>query len=246
MALGEQLREARRKMNLTASQVAAATHVKVQLIEDMENENFERIAAPIYGKGFIKLYAEYVGLDPRPLIAEYRNLVGSPAQTASIIPEESAVQGAETAEQTGAEPARGRRHEEFDLFNETGDSEPVEELAPATVPTSEIRENTAAALEETETEDGRDSWIAVPVGWLREGQARMATVGTALLTKFQQMTAERDPWKLMPMSLGVLVMLVFLASGLSQCTRDVDSVGDASTPSESLRLAVDVPEPYFE
>jgi transcriptional regulator with XRE-family HTH domain len=71
MGLGQTLREARQKHNLTASQVAAGTRMKVQIVEDLEREEFAKIAAPIYGKGFIKLYAEYVGLDAKPLIEEY-------------------------------------------------------------------------------------------------------------------------------------------------------------------------------
>ena len=30
----------------------------------MERDDFSRMAAPIYAKGFIRLYAEYLGLDP--------------------------------------------------------------------------------------------------------------------------------------------------------------------------------------
>ena len=32
----------------------------------MERDDFSRIAAPTYAKGFIKLYADYLGLDPGP------------------------------------------------------------------------------------------------------------------------------------------------------------------------------------
>ena len=71
MALGQQLRAARLQRQLTTSQVAAATRMKIQMVEAIEREDFARIPAPIYGKGFIRLYAELVGLDPRPLIEEY-------------------------------------------------------------------------------------------------------------------------------------------------------------------------------
>lgn len=78
MGLGKELRNARLKKKLTASEVAAATRMKVQIVEDIEREDFSRIAAPIYGKGFIKLYAEHVGLDPKPLVDEYTSrFVGS-------------------------------------------------------------------------------------------------------------------------------------------------------------------------
>lgn len=71
MALGAKLKEAREQRKLTPSEVAAATRMKVQIVEDLDQENFSRIAAPVYGKGFIKLYAEFVGLNPKPLIDEY-------------------------------------------------------------------------------------------------------------------------------------------------------------------------------
>ena len=71
MGLGEELRNARLEKNLTASEVAAATRMMVQIVEELEREDFHRFAAPIYGKGFIRLYAEFVGLDSRPLIDEY-------------------------------------------------------------------------------------------------------------------------------------------------------------------------------
>jgi transcriptional regulator with XRE-family HTH domain len=75
MALGETLRLAREAMDLSASEVAAGTNMKVQLIQELETEDFSRMVAPIYGRGFIKLYAEYVNLDPEPLIGEYMSVV---------------------------------------------------------------------------------------------------------------------------------------------------------------------------
>ncbi len=71
MALGDKLKQARLDKGLTASEVAAVTRMKVQMIEDLEREDFSNVAATIYGKGFIRLYAEQVGLDSAPLIDEY-------------------------------------------------------------------------------------------------------------------------------------------------------------------------------
>jgi len=75
MAIGPVLQEARQKKKLTTSQVAELTRMKVQIVEDLEHDDFHRIAAIIYGKGFIKLFAECVGLDPVPLIADYLRTV---------------------------------------------------------------------------------------------------------------------------------------------------------------------------
>ncbi len=69
--LGEKLRNARLEKNVTQSKAAEDTRIKFQIIEGLEKDDFSRIAAPIYGRGFVKLYAEYLGLDPAPLVAEY-------------------------------------------------------------------------------------------------------------------------------------------------------------------------------
>ncbi|MEI6210524.1 MAG: helix-turn-helix domain-containing protein [bacterium] len=74
MALGESLRLAREAKGQSISQVAESTRMMAQIVEDLEQENFRRIAAPIYGRGFIKLYAESLGLDPEPLLREFMEI----------------------------------------------------------------------------------------------------------------------------------------------------------------------------
>lgn len=69
--LGQTLKEARERKKVTCSQAAAATRMKIQSIEAMERDDYSRVAAPIYAKGFLRLYAEYLGLDAAPLIREY-------------------------------------------------------------------------------------------------------------------------------------------------------------------------------
>ena len=74
MSLGNTLRAAREACGLTTSELAARTHMLVQIVEGLEHEDFRRIPAPIYGRGFIKLYCEAVNLDPKPLQAEFMDL----------------------------------------------------------------------------------------------------------------------------------------------------------------------------
>ena len=66
---GPKLRAAREAKNLTVSQLAEQTHLLAQVIEGLENETFNSIPAPIYGRGFVKLYCEAVELDPKPMVA---------------------------------------------------------------------------------------------------------------------------------------------------------------------------------
>ena len=74
MSLGSTLRAAREACGMTTSELAARTHMLVQIVEGIENEDFRRIPAPIYGRGFIKLYCEAVKIDPKPLQAEFMEL----------------------------------------------------------------------------------------------------------------------------------------------------------------------------
>jgi len=69
--LGQTLKETREAKGLTTSESAAATRIKVQHIEAIEKDDFTKIPAPAYAKGFIKLYAEFLGLDPAPFVAAY-------------------------------------------------------------------------------------------------------------------------------------------------------------------------------
>ena len=68
---GATLRAAREKRKLSVAEVADGTRIKIHVVKAIENNDFSGIAAPLYGKGFIKLYAEFVGIDPEPLIRDY-------------------------------------------------------------------------------------------------------------------------------------------------------------------------------
>lgn len=72
---GKTLREARESKNLTIGQLAETTRIAPSVLEELEKEDFSKIAAPIYGRGFVKLYCNAVGLDPKPLIDEFMDIL---------------------------------------------------------------------------------------------------------------------------------------------------------------------------
>ena len=85
MSLGNTLRAAREACGITTSELAARTHMLVQIVEGLEKEDFRRIPAPIYGRGFIKLYCEAVNLDPKPLQAEFMELFSRPKDASAQV-----------------------------------------------------------------------------------------------------------------------------------------------------------------
>lgn len=70
---GDQLREARERRGVSPSEAATATRIKIQIIQDLEANRLQRTYAPIYAKGFIRIYGEYLGLDVTALLSDYEN-----------------------------------------------------------------------------------------------------------------------------------------------------------------------------
>ena len=62
---------AREARGVTHSDAASVTNIKVQHIEAIERDDFSPFAAPAYAKGFIRIYADYLGLDSGPLVKQY-------------------------------------------------------------------------------------------------------------------------------------------------------------------------------
>ena len=73
-SLGQKLREAREKHNYNLEQVARDTNISKSYLEALEEENFGVIPGDTYVLGFLRNYAEYLGLNPEELVGLYRNL----------------------------------------------------------------------------------------------------------------------------------------------------------------------------
>lgn len=70
-SIGEILREARHQKHASLEDASRATRIKMEILEQLEADEFDRLAAPTYTKGFLKLYAEYLGLDSQWVTEAY-------------------------------------------------------------------------------------------------------------------------------------------------------------------------------
>ena len=70
-SIGDTLRETRHNKNISIEDASRATKIKIDILERLEADEFDRLAAPAYAKGFLKIYAEYLGLDSQPLVDAY-------------------------------------------------------------------------------------------------------------------------------------------------------------------------------
>lgn len=69
--LGEKLRKAREAKGLSLEQVEEATKIVRSYLQALEDEEFERLPAPVYVKGFLRNYASYLGLDAQEVLSLY-------------------------------------------------------------------------------------------------------------------------------------------------------------------------------
>ena len=76
--IGNSLREARIRQSLDFPELEQATKIRGKYLRALEQEEFEQLPGPTYVKGFLRSYAEYLGLDGQLYVDEYnsRFLVG--------------------------------------------------------------------------------------------------------------------------------------------------------------------------
>jgi len=77
-SLGEQLRAARTAMNKSLEEISNDTNISKQYLAALEEDKYDVFPAPIYIRGFMNVYARYVGLDPDALMDQYdkSNMLG--------------------------------------------------------------------------------------------------------------------------------------------------------------------------
>ena len=70
--IGSTLREARMRARIDISEVETKTKIRAKYLRAIENEEWDLLPGPVYVKSFLKTYADYLGLDSRLLIDEYK------------------------------------------------------------------------------------------------------------------------------------------------------------------------------
>jgi len=76
--VSEQLRQAREDQELTIQQAAEVTKIRGDHLRALEEGNFDIFAAPVYIKGFVRSYSNYLKLDAPQVMA---NLEAELSQT---------------------------------------------------------------------------------------------------------------------------------------------------------------------
>lgn len=79
--MGEILRHAREDQNLTLEQVARDLHIRARFLEALEATDMHALPSLAQSRGFLRLYAEHLGLDARPLLESWQHVLNTPTAT---------------------------------------------------------------------------------------------------------------------------------------------------------------------
>lgn len=77
LPIGEVLKRTRTRQKLDIRSVEAAIKVRNKYLRALENEEWDVLPGPAYAKGFLRTYAQFLGLDGDALVDEYRRTVES-------------------------------------------------------------------------------------------------------------------------------------------------------------------------
>lgn len=82
--IGASLREARLKRNLTPADVQKAIRIRDRYLQALEEERWELLPGDAYVKGFLRTYADFLGLDGNLYVDEYSSRFGRPDEPAFV------------------------------------------------------------------------------------------------------------------------------------------------------------------
>ena len=71
--VGEYLKKERELRQISLQEVAEETKISVSRLKALEANQFDQLPAPIYIRGFVRIYAEYIGLDPADVMMRFED-----------------------------------------------------------------------------------------------------------------------------------------------------------------------------
>jgi cytoskeleton protein RodZ len=78
-AVGAYLEAVRTQQNLSLATISERTHIKASYIEAIEQMAIERLPSRAYGVGFVRAYADALGLNPDPILERFKAEAGMAA-----------------------------------------------------------------------------------------------------------------------------------------------------------------------
>jgi cytoskeletal protein RodZ len=156
-SLGQLLQQARQARGISLEQAAQATHIRLHYLQALEADDRTALPSPVQARGFLRLYAGYLGLNPDGL---------SPSGPVKTSPAEQAAAQPGSAEQGFAEQGFAEQATETPSQDESApEARPAERTnAPAKIPLWKrlipARKPRPAAVSDSPTADSADDEAA--------------------------------------------------------------------------------------
>jgi cytoskeleton protein RodZ len=85
---GERLKRERELREVTPEEICSATRIAPKFLEALENEDWERLPGGVFGRGFVRSIARYLGLSEENLLSDYDLARGENAASAPPKPQD--------------------------------------------------------------------------------------------------------------------------------------------------------------
>jgi cytoskeleton protein RodZ len=85
---GERLKRERDLREVSAEELCKATRISPRFLDALENEDWNKLPGGVFGRGFVRTIARYLGLSEESLLAEYDAARGKREESAAHRPED--------------------------------------------------------------------------------------------------------------------------------------------------------------
>src|SRR5262249_52786959 len=75
---GATFKKSRESRGISLDQIAHGTRISTRFLAAIENEEFQVLPGGLFNRGFVRSFAEAVGLDPDQAVADYERLSSVP------------------------------------------------------------------------------------------------------------------------------------------------------------------------
>lgn len=77
--IGSTLRDARIRARIDMTEVESRTKIRAKYLRAIENEEWDLLPGPVYAKSFLRTYGDYLGLDSRMLVDQFKRQYERPS-----------------------------------------------------------------------------------------------------------------------------------------------------------------------
>jgi cytoskeletal protein RodZ len=74
-SFGSMFKKARKAKGISLDEIAGETRISSRFLKAIEDEEFHVLPGGIFNRGFIRAYAERIGLNPVEILREYEQLI---------------------------------------------------------------------------------------------------------------------------------------------------------------------------